>query len=107
VHDIDIYQGITLISIVYKVYSNVLEENIMAYLEDNNILGESQRAFRRDKRIEEHLFTLNGICSLRKSSKLKTYIYFLNLSKAFDRVWREGLFYLLWKNGVRGKFDVY
>ena len=24
------------------------------------------------------------------------------MSKAFDRVWREGLFYLLWKNGVQG-----
>jgi hypothetical protein len=79
VQDIDIYRGITLISIVYTVYSKVLEENIMAYLEDNNILGESQGAFRRDKCIEEHLFTLNGIGSLRKSSKLKTYIYFLDL----------------------------
>jgi hypothetical protein len=25
------------------------------------------------------------------------------LSKAFDRVWREGLFYLVWKNGVEEK----
>jgi hypothetical protein len=25
------------------------------------------------------------------------------LSKAFDRVWREGLFYLLWNNGVQEK----
>jgi hypothetical protein len=56
---------------VYKVYSKVLEENIMAFLEDNNILGESQGTFRRDRRIEDHLFTLNGICSLRKASKLK------------------------------------
>ena len=60
-------------------------------------------AFRRDRRIEDHLFTLNGICSLRKASKLKTYIAFLDLSKAFDRVWREGLYYLIWKNGVEEK----
>ena len=95
VHDIDNYRGITLTSNMYKVYSKVLEENIMTFLEDNNILGESQGAFRRDRRIEDHLFTLNGICSLRKSSKLKTCIAFLDLSKVFDRVWREGLFYLL------------
>ena len=25
------------------------------------------------------------------------------MSKAFDRVWREGLFYILWKNGVQGE----
>ena len=73
----------------------MLEENIMAFLEDNNILGESQGAFRRDRRIEDHLFTLNGICSLRKASKLKMYIAFLDLSKAFDGVWREGLFSVL------------
>jgi hypothetical protein len=49
---------------MYKVYSKVLEENIMTFLEDNNILGESQGAFRRDRRIEDHLFTLNGISTL-------------------------------------------
>jgi hypothetical protein len=69
VHDIDNYRGITLNSNVYKVYSKVLEENIMTFLEDNNILGESQGALRRDRRIEDHLFTLNGICSLRNASK--------------------------------------
>jgi hypothetical protein len=40
---------------------------------------------------------------LENVSKLKTYIAFLDLSKAFDRVWREGLFYPLWKNVVQGK----
>jgi putative NADPH-quinone reductase len=28
---------------------------------------------------------------------------FLDLSKAFDRVWRDGLFALLWENGIKGK----
>ena len=65
VHDIDNYRGITLNSNVYKVYPEVVEENIMAYLDDNNILGESQGAFRKDRRIEDHLFTLDGICTLR------------------------------------------
>jgi hypothetical protein len=39
----------------------------MVFLEDSNILGESQGAFRRDRRREDHLFKLNGICSLRKA----------------------------------------
>ena len=40
---------------------------------------------------------------LEKSKKDKIFLAFLDLSKAFDRVWREGLFYLLWKNGIQGK----
>jgi hypothetical protein len=30
--------------------------------------------------------------------------FFLDLSKTFDRVWRDGLFYLLWKNGIQGVY---
>jgi hypothetical protein len=103
IYDLNNYRGITLTSNVYKIYASIMENTIMAFLEDKNVLGESQGAFRKNRRPEDHLFTLNVICSQRKSSKLKTYIAFLDLSKAFDRVWRDGLFYLLWKNGVQGK----
>jgi hypothetical protein len=81
----------------------VIEEKIVSYLEDNNILGESQGAFRKNRRLEDHVFTLQGICSLQKKKRKNTYLAFLDLSKAFDRVWREGLFYLLWQNGIQGK----
>ena len=73
-------------------------------MEDNGILGEAQGTFRWDRRTEDNIFTLQGICALRKSKKAgKTLLAFLDLSKAFARVWREGLFYLLWKNGIQGK----
>ena len=103
VYDLNNYRGITLTSNVYKIYAKILEDTIMDFLEDNNILGEEQGAFRKNRRIEDHLFSLNGICSMRKSLKCKTYIAFLDLSKAFDRVWRDGLFYMLWKKGIQGK----
>ena len=85
--EVDNYMGITLSSNVCKVFSKV------SYLEDNNILGESQGAFRKNRRLEDHVFTLQGICSLQKKKKKNTYLAFLDLSKAFDRVWREGLFF--------------
>ena len=72
-------------------------------MEDSGILGEAHGAFRRDRRTEDNMFTLQGICALRKSKKSKTFFAFLDLYKAFDRVWREGLFDLLWKNGIQGK----
>ena len=41
------------------------------------------------------------MCTLRKSYRLNTYIAFLDLLKAFDRVWRN--FICFWKNGVQEK----
>jgi hypothetical protein len=35
--------------------------------------------------------------------KKPLYIAFLDLSKAFDRVWREGLLAKLWESGIQGK----
>ena len=60
----------------------------MRHLEEKHILGEAQCAFRRDRRLEDHFFTLHGLCSLHKYAKKKTYIAFLDLSKAFDSLER-------------------
>jgi hypothetical protein len=58
VYDLDSYRGITLTSNVYKICSKVLEEGVMTYLEDNAMLGEVQGALRKDRRVEDHIFTL-------------------------------------------------
>ena len=94
---------ITLTSNMYTVYAKIIEQSVMSYMEDNGILGQVHGAFRRDRRTEDNIFTLQGICALRKSKKGKTFLAFLDFSKAFDRVWRDGLFHLLWKNGIQGK----
>ena len=104
VYDLDNYRGITTLSSnVYKLFSKTLETHIVGYLESNNILGDSQGAFRKDRRIEDHIFSLQGICALSRSSKKPLYLAFLDLSKAFDRVWRDGLFAKLWQSGIQGK----
>jgi hypothetical protein len=58
-------------------------ERVMSYMEDNGILGEIQGAFRWDRRTEDNIFTLQGICALRKSKKDKIFLAFLDLSKAY------------------------
>ena len=44
-----------------------IESTAVNYFESNNILGELQGAFRKVRRLEDHIFTQNGICSLAKS----------------------------------------
>ena len=66
----------------------------MNHIEENSVLHENQGAFRKG-RLEDNLFTLHDLCSTIKSEGTHTYLAFLDMSKAFDRVWRDGIFHLL------------
>ena len=82
---------------------SVIENQTMEYIEDNNILGDNQGAFRRGRRCEDHIYSLKGICGLRKQRKLNTYLGFLDISKAFDTLDRDNLFIHIWEHGIQGK----
>ena len=97
------YRGITITSTVYKTLATVLENQSMKYMESANAFGENQGAFRHGRRCEDQLFALKGICAIRKSKKLKTYLAFIDISKAFDTINRDRLFIHLWTKGIQDK----
>jgi hypothetical protein len=97
------YRGITISSIVYKVLVTIIEDQVMAFVENHDLLGDHQGAFRKGRRCEDHIFTLKGICTIRKTKKQKTYLAFLDVSKAFDTVNRHMLFLHMWDQGIQGK----
>jgi hypothetical protein len=39
--------------------------------------------------------------------RLPTYAFFLDLRKAYDMVWRDGLLHKLWNMGIRGRMCWY
>ena len=47
VNNIDNYRGITLTSNVYKLYTKIIENVIMNYIEENSVLHENQGAFKK------------------------------------------------------------
>ena len=48
------------------------------------------------------MFVLTEILRGRGSQKI-TYTAFIDVKKAYDTVWRNGLWRRLWEEGVRGK----
>jgi hypothetical protein len=50
------YRGITLLDIVYKVFSNVLNERLKKITE--NLLGEYQCGFRKNRSTSDQIFTI-------------------------------------------------
>ena len=47
---------------------------------------------------------LRGVCEVRKREKKDSYLAFLDISKTYDRVWREGLWHKMRQYGVTEKF---
>ena len=95
------YRGITLLSVVSKVYTSILNERLSKWCEENNIIVEEQGGFRKGRGCVDQIFVLAGIINNRKNQQ--TYCCFIDLKKAFDRVWRKGLWKALWEEGIRGK----
>ena len=101
--DLGNYRGITISTIIYKVLLSIIERQVMDYAEDRNLFGEYQGAFRKGRRCEDNIFSLKGLCALRKNKKQKKYLAFMDISKAFDTLDRNKLFLHMWSKGIQDK----
>ncbi|NRA91849.1 MAG: reverse transcriptase family protein [Psychroserpens sp.] len=92
------YRGITLLSVVSKVYTSILNQRLSEWCERKKILVEEQGGFRPGRGCVDQIFVLSSIIRKRKSKQ--TCCCFIDLKKAFDRVWRKGLWKALWEEGI-------
>ena len=75
----------------------------MEGLDRGGILHEGQAGFRVNRSCMDNVFTLNELVQGRLRGKKHTYAFFLDVQKAYDTVWRDGLWLKLWDLGVKGR----
>ena len=100
------YRGITLSSCLGKLFCHVLNNRITSELETKSFLKHEQAGFRKNHRTADHIFILRTIVDkyvLNSKNGSKLYACFIDLKKAFDTVWHDGLFLKLHKAGIGGK----
>jgi len=102
-HIAETYRGITLLSVVGKLYTIVLNTRLSQWCERNQILVDEQAGFREGRSTSDQLFILREAVQDRTRRKKGTYCCFLDIKKAYDTVFREGLWRRLWEVGVQGK----
>ena len=98
------YRPITLLSCIGKVFTAVLNKRLSDYVNHYEILCENQTGFRKGYMTTENIFVLQSLIDLLRARKRKLYCAFIDFSKAFDRVWRPGLWQKLIKNDIKGNF---
>ena len=106
-YNVDNYRGIALSSNLSKLYCKILNDRLTDFLEKNNIINENQIGFRRGKRTTDHVFTLKAIIDKylhEKRPNRKLYACYVDISKAFDRIWRSGLLFKMINHNIKGSF---
>ena len=96
------YRPISLLPICSKILEKIVFDSLYVFLTNNNLISKNQSGFRP------------GDCTINQLLSITTEIYeafenydevravFLDISKAFDKVWHEGMIFKLQQNGVSG-----
>ena len=103
-NDFNNYRAISVTSCLSKLFTRVLNERLNQFLIENNLLCREQIGFSEGHNCSDHIFVLKCIIDIFKKNKKPLYTCFIDFSKAFDKVWRSGLFFKMHKIGLSSKF---
>jgi hypothetical protein len=98
------YRLLAIGAVVPKIFEKILDIRLRRYLERTGKLSDLQGGFRESRGTVDQIFILNEIVSKRLEEKMGTALCFLDVRKAYDRVWRAGLFLKLSQLGIGGRF---
>ena len=97
------YRPVSLLPICAKIFEIIIY-NIFDYLIENNLITENQSGFKPGDSYINQLLSITHDIYKYLDDGFKVKRVFLDISKAFDKVWHEGLIYELKQNGISGKF---
>ena len=97
------YQPISLLSCLGTLQENVINRRLLSFLEDNNVLSQTQTGYRKHRSTENHLALIAQEIENAFQEKKKVVAVFFDLTKAFDKVWREGLLLKVLQSQVSGR----
>ena len=99
--DPDNYRGITLLSSFNKLFEMIIWQRIETWWENNRTISELQGACRRGSSCIHTALTLQETIASQLGEGKKVFVAFFDVSKAFDSVWVDGLFFQLHNLGIR------
>jgi len=97
------YRPISLIPIFSKIFEKILFRRMYNFFVMNNLITNNQSGFRPNDSVTNQLISLVDSIHSSLDINLEVRCVFLDMSKAFDKVWHEGLLFKLRQNGINGK----
>ena len=99
------YKPISLLPICGKIFGKIIFNNLYSYFNANYLITKTQSGFRPgDSTSNQLLYLVNEIHEAFEDPKyLEVRAVFLDISKAFDKVWHDGLIFKLKQSGISGR----
>ena len=97
------YRPLSISSHIGKTLERILATRIKSYIDVNGLLGDEQEGFRSKRNTTRSLYRLHLMLENAKRSRLPTALLNIDLEKAFDSVWVDGLLFKLLEHNISGK----
>ncbi len=85
------FRPISLLEVPGKILEKIINRRVREHLETHNILTEKQHGFRSRKGTDTALTTIHETIAHHIARKSQVYVVLRDVSKAFDKVWHNGL----------------
>ena len=101
---VDNYRSVSLLPTCSKIFAKLIFDSICEFLNKSNLFNNNQSGYRSNVSDIHQLIaiTYNISSALDVNPSLEGLGVFLDLSKAFDKVWQNCLLYELKSNGIGG-----
>ena len=96
------YRTISLLCISGKIFEKIIFDQLYSFLDGNQLLNANQSGFRPGDSTSNQLLSIIHEIYASFEQFDETRATFLDLSKAFDKTWHEGLLYKLNELGISG-----
>src|SRR5580698_2974818 len=85
------YRPISLLDSMGKLFKKVITRRMHRHFQDINFFNPYQRAYLEKKEASEHIYCLGEEIRLAKAKGWTTTVVSLDVEKAFDSVWHDGI----------------
>ena len=93
------YRPISLLSSLSKLFEKVIYSRLLHFSNENNIILNEQFGFRKGHSTTHQLKRVTGFIKSNKLESKSTAMALLDVEKAFDNVWHDGLIHKLYTFG--------
>ena len=86
-----------------KLFICIINNRLQSFSESHDKITQCQAGFRKGFSTNDHIFALKTLINLAQNKRKKLFCCFIDLKRAFDTIWRDGLFHKLNMFDINGK----